>query len=112
MIDRAQDKPETLSQARRWEVNRRRYEIDAGLCARCAGQAAWAHQLGWRSIATSPCAGCLPLVVKLPKRTANSDWRALAGPVAVADVRHGDGGTLARQDVPDVQSIGAQGEAA
>lgn len=55
------DKPETFRQAATWENVKRRY-ADAGLCAGCAGQAAYGHQLGFARI-KDPCDTCRSVVL-------------------------------------------------
>jgi hypothetical protein len=41
------DRPETVNQAHTWDGNFQRYKR-SGFCPRCASQAAWGHQIGWR----------------------------------------------------------------
>lgn len=71
-IDRHE--PETPGQAQAWERVRGRYER-AGLCARCAAQAAWGHQCGFATIAP-PCPACASVVAQLPT-PAVAPWRKL-----------------------------------
>lgn len=66
--------PETKQQAQTWDLVKRNYRA-AGLCHRCAAQAAWGHQCGF-SVIEPPCAWCLPLVLDLPVN-ASGDWRKL-----------------------------------
>ena len=67
-------KPETFSQARRWQVVNNKY-LSYGLCPRCASQAAWGHQNGFSTL-HEPCIDCKPLVALLPISTGiNSPWR-------------------------------------
>jgi hypothetical protein len=78
--------PETLAQARLWEMWNRRYK-KAGLCYACAAQAAWGHQLGFGSV-RPPCTLCTCAVAELPVQKAGG-WRGLAtawssGPVDLA----------------------------
>lgn len=80
MADRHRNslRPETLRQARLWEEVKRKY-VRAGLCDRCAAQAAWAHQSGaggWDRI-HPPCWICRDLVAFLPYTTSNPLWRAV-----------------------------------
>jgi hypothetical protein len=68
--------PETMAQAVQWEKTKRRY-LRAGLCHRCAAQAAWAHQPGaggWKII-NPPCPQCAELVAIFPWPTVNPVWR-------------------------------------
>jgi hypothetical protein len=71
------DKPETIGQAKTWDRVKRRY-LDEGLCLRCACQAAYGHQLGFRR-SHDPCAGCSPRIAAFPIQ-ADSRWRRLADP--------------------------------
>lgn len=80
--------PETQRQARRWTVTRTHYLL-TGLCEACAAQAAWGHQLGFKSSARRnwperdrhikpPCDCCLAAVNALPVEIPGSPWRKLA----------------------------------
>jgi hypothetical protein len=72
---------ETVRQAQRWDLIKRRY-VDAGLCERCAAQAAWGHQDnagGWDDL-KSPCDRCALLVSDLPMATTNPLWRKYSRP--------------------------------
>ena len=51
--------PETIEQARRWQIRRDQYAA-AGFCDRCAAQAAWGHQLGFAE-QPPPCERCTGL---------------------------------------------------
>lgn len=84
------DKPETLSQAQTWERRNNQY-LAAGLCHRCASQAAWGHQLGFGRLEHSPCATCRPVVATFPNQ-ASQGWR-----------------TLARQEAPGAPSMRVRG---
>lgn len=68
-------KPETLGQARRWQQRLTRY-TEAGLCHRCAAQAAYGATHGW-SVVHPPCSSCEPVVQSFPIAKTNG-WRALA----------------------------------
>jgi hypothetical protein len=64
--------------ARQWEIRKGRY-LRAGLCHKCAAQAAWAHQPGaggWFGI-HPPCPDCSELVMLFAYPTANPVWRAV-----------------------------------
>jgi hypothetical protein len=67
--------PETLSQARTWERCKGIY-LDAGLCHACACQAAWGHQLGFRTV-KPPCEACAPVVASFPVPKGRV-WRGFA----------------------------------
>lgn len=67
-------RPETLAQAEHWQRRNREY-VRAGLCLRCAAQAAWGHQLGFTRV-HPPCAACAPVVASLPAPAAGG-WRKL-----------------------------------
>lgn len=69
------DRPETLRQARRFEVHKGEY-LHLGLCHPCAGQGAYGRQLGFRSV-HPPCPGCLLLLTALPVAAPNG-WRRFA----------------------------------
>lgn len=66
--------PETMRQARRWEEHCTKY-VRAGLCYRCAAQAAWGHQIGFTS-SHRPCESCTPIVAAFPHAEVNA-WRSL-----------------------------------
>jgi hypothetical protein len=70
--------PETFAQVQQWEATKRRY-LGAGLCQKCAAQAAWAHQPGaggWTLI-RPPCPACAELVALFAYPTPNPLWRAV-----------------------------------
>lgn len=70
---------ETLDQVGEWERTKRRY-LWAGLCHKCAAQAAWANQVGaggWGAI-HPPCVECVELVELLAYPTTNPLWRSVA----------------------------------
>lgn len=71
-------RPETLGQARARELVKRAY-LDAGLCHRCAAQAAWGHQCGF-TLAERPCPGCEAAVADLPEAAAGGAWRRFRDP--------------------------------
>ena len=73
--------PETLRQAQRWDAVKLRY-TDAGLCDRCAAQAAWGHQNnagGWDDL-RPPCDRCVTVVRGFPASTTNPLWRKFERP--------------------------------
>jgi hypothetical protein len=73
--------PETLRQAKRWDVVKRRY-VDAGLCDRCAAQIGWGHQDnggGWNDL-RPPCGRCTPVVRGFSVPTTNPLWRKFERP--------------------------------
>ena len=72
-------KPETQSQANRWQRVCRLAE-EAGLCSRCAAQFAWATQggAGGFSSVHPPCAACTVVMLEWPAVRANG-WRAPNG---------------------------------
>jgi hypothetical protein len=72
---------ETMRQAQRWGVIKFRY-VDAGLCDRCAAQAAWGHQDnagGWDDL-QPPCGRCVFVVRGFPMPTTNLLWRKFDRP--------------------------------
>lgn len=71
-------RPETCKQALEWERTKGRY-LRAGLCHRCAAQAAWAHQAGaggWGAI-HPPCTVCAEIVELFAYPTTSPLWRRL-----------------------------------
>ncbi|OBJ26871.1 hypothetical protein [Mycobacterium colombiense] len=73
--------PETLRQAQRWDAIKLRY-TGAGICDRCAAQAAWGHQDnagGWNNL-RPPCARCKTVVKGFPIPTTNPQWRKFERP--------------------------------
>ena len=71
-------RPESQAQVLQWEKTKRRY-LQAGLCHKCAAQAAWACQLGaggWGPI-NPPCPECAEIVAMFPWPTSNPLWRAV-----------------------------------
>jgi hypothetical protein len=73
------DRPETVRQAQTWETVKNRY-VAAGLCHKCASQAAWGHQIGFSRVEHAPCAACRPIVDGLPAASSNASWRRLVNP--------------------------------
>lgn len=68
--------PETIGQARVWTRKAKRYEI-AGLCTRCAAQAAYGHAQGFGEI-KDPCSACQPIVSTFPGAgPKGSKWRKI-----------------------------------
>lgn len=85
--------PETLAQARTWEIVKGNYLAD-GLCYPCAAQAAWGHQAGWSGI-RPPCDDCAPVVAGFPvaagghwRRWPKGDRRPVRGAGKAADAGH------------------------
>jgi hypothetical protein len=71
-------RPETLDQVAEWERTKQRY-LRAGLCHKCAAQAAWANQVGaggWGAI-QPPCAECVEIVELFACPTTNPLWRSV-----------------------------------
>jgi hypothetical protein len=56
--------PESLNAARRFDQRVKQYRA-AGLCRRCAAQAAFGHTDGWLKV-HPPCSVCLPIVHTFP----------------------------------------------
>lgn len=85
MRGRRSSPPETLAQARNWEVVKGKYQ-SAGLCEACAAQAAFAHQSHggtWDTI-NPPCVGCVPVVAGFPDETPSPLWRKHSEPLRAA----------------------------
>lgn len=96
MKQRKFSSPETLVQARKWEVVKARY-VELGLCEKCAAQAAYGHQSnsgGWPSL-NPPCDRCTETVGTFPFPTTNAGWRKILG-------------TVPPRDAHAVHQIGAQ----
>lgn len=93
------ERPETLRQAITWESVKRNY-LQHGLCDRCAGQAAWGHQIGFSRLEQLPCGKCWPAVQRLPKAQPDG-WRSVYGDAAVrrSDVGAAIPSTRAASDV-------------
>ena len=75
---RTSTRPETLRKQVSGRRTKRRY-LRAGLCHKCAAQAAWAHQLGaggWGAI-HPPCAECAGIVELFAYPTTNPLWRSV-----------------------------------
>lgn len=68
------DRPETMTQAIRWQTNKNHYVVTLGLCHVCAAQAAFGHQVGFTRI-NQPCPDCATVVAGLPDKAANG-WRS------------------------------------
>ena len=76
---RTSTRAETLEQVAEWEPTKKRY-LRAGLCHKCAAQAAWAHQEGaggWGAI-HPPCAECVEIVELFAYPPTNPLWRSVA----------------------------------
>lgn len=71
MVNRA----ESLRQARSFDLLNARY-IAAGLCPRCAAQAAFGHQIGFHSV-YPPCPDCEGVVQAFQTPRCNG-WKSLA----------------------------------
>lgn len=73
---RRHDGPETLGQARTWDRKCRRYVL-AGLCHKCAAQAAYGHADGFQKI-HDPCDTCQPIVASFDTPgPRGSKWRKI-----------------------------------
>jgi hypothetical protein len=82
--DKGSGEPETVHEARRWQTRLNKY-VKAGICHRCAGQAANGHRDGWANV-RPPCGECWPTVNGWASPTgAPSGWHSLdAAKVAVS----------------------------
>jgi hypothetical protein len=74
-VRRLTSRPETLRQARHWDVTASYYRR-AGLCDCCAAQAAWGHQTSFREV-LPPCVECRPAVLAFPE-DASGEWRVFS----------------------------------
>lgn len=69
--------PETMAQAKRWEKVNQRY-LKKGLCVKCASQASWGHQLGFKNVEHDPCETCRPIIDSFPvEHRMNTAWRSM-----------------------------------
>ncbi|MPV50276.1 hypothetical protein GCG21_09725 [Pseudactinotalea sp. HY160] len=97
----AHTRPETMREARTWEVVKNR-ALDYGLCHACAAQLAYGHQLGFTSTTHEPCGECLWIVATLPVAKSNG-WRTVAGEAASREAWNaveGDSLPVSAQEVP------------
>lgn len=67
------DRPETITQAIRWQTVKNHY-VTLGLCHVCAAQAANGHQIGFTRI-NQQCTDCAGVVAGFPDGAANG-WRS------------------------------------
>lgn len=75
--EKGSPEPETIDIARRWQTRLNKY-VTAGLCFRCAGQAAYGHCNGWANV-YPPCADCWPIVTGWDSPTGSpSGWHVLS----------------------------------
>lgn len=75
--EKGESRPETIDEARRWQTRHNKY-VAAGICPRCAGQAAYGHQLGWSNV-YPPCSTCWPVVTGWDSPTGSpSGWHVLS----------------------------------
>lgn len=81
--------PESVRQAQRHESVTNSYRL-AGLCVRCAAQAAYGHQHGFSTV-RRPCTACRSVVERFPVGKPNG-WRALPSETGFAS-RPGGGPT-------------------
>lgn len=72
IAESARNVPETLSQARYFDMLKRHYE-GLDLCGACAAQAAHGHQIGF-SLSRPPCPACEPIVNTFPTQRTNGWW--------------------------------------
>jgi len=78
-VNASSHEPETPGQVEVWEQIKRQY-VRLGLCHRCAAQAAYGHQLGFRALTTppheggEPCPECAPVVATF-EFDAPGPWR-------------------------------------
>ena len=99
---RPSDRTETMRQARTWDMVKTKY-VAAGLCHKCAAQAAWGHQLGFGFRSTRnwpdedrgikpPCETCAPIVATFPVPAGTgSPWRRFERGVQGSDANHTSG---------------------
>ena len=66
------ERPETLTQAKRWDVQKSR-AVAHGLCAVCASAYSWGLQIGFTH-SRPPCASCAVIVAATPGETRPNGW--------------------------------------
>ena len=66
------ERPETLEQARRWDVQKSR-ALAHGLCERCAGQYSWGLQIGFTH-SRPPCPSCAVIVAATVGEARPNGW--------------------------------------
>jgi hypothetical protein len=95
----AAQRPETLDQARRWDVQRARAAA-AGLCDRCASQYASGLALGF-SLSHPPCIECAEILAVSSGDTRPNGWRNLRlTTVAPRDIRESPHAHRSRNTTP------------
>ena len=98
------ERGETWSEAQAFTWRNNQY-LRAGLCPRCAAQAAYGHQHGWRAV-HPPCDACAAIVGSFPKWTSVDAWRALGREGA------GEGMRDALESCPQGSQVSLEGSGA
>lgn len=112
MIPPSHALPETLRQAKRWDLVKRTY-VSAGLCEGCAARAAWGHQHhgnSWRDL-QPPCVRCRGLVEEFHEATSAVAWRKMRQPQTARKTQRLHG-TVHRGVDASQPEFGAEGEVA
>jgi hypothetical protein len=98
--------PESITQARKWDRDKRRAALAAGVCDACAARYSWGVQVGFR-LSRPPCADCAPFVNAATGISKPNGWRRLHAARAVGFSRNGG-----EQDVKAIRDgLGHQTEA-
>jgi hypothetical protein len=86
----AAERPETIDQARRWDVVKAR-AIAFGMCNRCAAQYAWGLQIGFAR-SHPPCGSCALLIGPVIGEARPNGWKNLhlenVGPAGTGKCPH------------------------
>ncbi len=69
----AAERPETIEQAKRWDVQKSR-ALAQGLCSRCAAQYAWGLQVGFTR-SHPPCSSCAVIIGAVVGEGRPNGWR-------------------------------------
>ena len=95
----ASARPETIEQARRWDVQKSR-ALAFGLCDRCAAQFAWGLQIGFAK-SRPPCASCAQiLAVAVGERRPNGWTNVRLENVGTDDTRYRSDAYRSRNTTP------------
>lgn len=96
----AAERPETIEQARRWDVQKSR-ALAHGLCDRCAAQYAWGSQIGFTH-SRPPCSSCALIVDAAIGEVRTNGWRNMRlRDVGTDDTRKGRRAHRSRTVTPE-----------
>ncbi len=96
----AAERPETIEQAKRWDVQKSR-ALAQGLCDKCASQYAWGLQVGF-SHSHPPCSSCAAIIGAVVGEARPNGWRNMRlGNVGPADTRECPHAHRSRHTTPE-----------